>query len=114
MMFVSDGNISPKTKRRLEDRSETNELSYKSYTFIILSLKVNLYCKYSCAFITVFFACNTNNEIQCLFICYYLYKCHLWKTLTHINRCIQGTSTYLPQRMKLRKHKSTCILSQPD
>ena len=101
MMFVSDGNISPKTKRRLEDRSETNELSYKSYTFIILSLKVNLYCKYSCAFITVFFACKTNDEIQSLFICDYLYKCNLWKILNRI-------------RMKLRKHKSTYILSQPD
>ena len=100
MMFVSDGNISPKTKRRLEDRSETNELSYKSYTFIILSLKVNLYCKYLCAFVTVFFACNSNNEIQSLFICDYLYKCNLWKILNRI--------------MKLRKHKSTCILSQPD
>ena len=84
MMFVSDGNISLKTKRRLEDRSETNELSYKSYTFIILSLKVNLYCKYSCAFITVFFACKTNDEIQCLFICDYLYKCNLWKILNRI------------------------------
>ena len=99
MMFVSDGNISPKTKRRLEDRSKTNELSYKSYTFIILSLKANLYCKYSYTFIIVFFACNANNEMQCLFICEYLYKCHLWK---------------IPQRMKLRKLKSTCILSQPD
>jgi hypothetical protein len=65
-LFLNGRSLFLETKWRLEDWLETNELSYKSYAYIILLLKVNLHCQYSGIFDILLVPCNSCSITLCI------------------------------------------------